>query len=67
MSLTVPELKALIFDVDGTLADTERDGHRIAFDGFDGIELIGRVRKKYPERMGLFYDWMGRFLEEKES
>ena len=25
------ELKALIFDVDGTLADTERDGHRIAF------------------------------------
>lgn len=25
------ELRALIFDVDGTLADTERDGHRIAF------------------------------------
>jgi HAD superfamily hydrolase (TIGR01509 family) len=25
------DLKALIFDVDGTLADTERDGHRIAF------------------------------------
>lgn len=25
------ELKALIFDVDGTLADTERDGHRPAF------------------------------------
>lgn len=25
------ELKALIFDVDGTLADTEKDGHRIAF------------------------------------
>lgn len=25
------ELKALIFDVDGTLAETERDGHRIAF------------------------------------
>jgi beta-phosphoglucomutase-like phosphatase (HAD superfamily) len=24
-------LKALIFDVDGTLADTERDGHRIAY------------------------------------
>jgi len=24
-------IKALIFDVDGTLADTERDGHRIAF------------------------------------
>ncbi|HLA74643.1 MAG TPA: HAD family hydrolase [Gammaproteobacteria bacterium] len=25
------ELAALIFDVDGTLADTERDGHRVAF------------------------------------
>lgn len=27
----MPELKALIFDVDGTLSDTERDGHRVAF------------------------------------
>ena len=27
----MPNLKALIFDVDGTLSDTERDGHRIAF------------------------------------
>ncbi|MBD2038221.1 HAD family hydrolase [Leptolyngbya sp. FACHB-321] len=25
------KLQALIFDVDGTLADTERDGHRVAF------------------------------------
>jgi HAD superfamily hydrolase (TIGR01509 family) len=25
------EIKALVFDVDGTLADTEKDGHRIAF------------------------------------
>jgi HAD superfamily hydrolase (TIGR01509 family) len=25
------EVDALIFDVDGTLADTERDGHRVAF------------------------------------
>lgn len=25
------ELRALIFDVDGTMADTERDGHRVAF------------------------------------
>ncbi|MDP2155741.1 MAG: HAD family hydrolase, partial [Sulfuricella sp.] len=24
-------LEAVIFDVDGTLADTERDGHRVAF------------------------------------
>ena len=27
----MPDLKALIFDVDGTLAETERDGHRVAF------------------------------------
>jgi HAD superfamily hydrolase (TIGR01509 family) len=25
------QLQALIFDVDGTIADTERDGHRVAF------------------------------------
>ncbi|MDE2119313.1 MAG: HAD family hydrolase, partial [Betaproteobacteria bacterium] len=24
-------MRALIFDVDGTLAETERDGHRVAF------------------------------------
>jgi HAD superfamily hydrolase (TIGR01509 family) len=27
----MPQLKALIFDVDGTLADNERDGHRVAY------------------------------------
>ena len=27
----MPELKCLLWDVDGTLADTERDGHRVAF------------------------------------
>ena len=34
------ELAALIFDVDGTLADTERDGHRVAFNlGFQEAGL----------------------------
>jgi HAD superfamily hydrolase (TIGR01509 family) len=28
---TPPTLQALIWDVDGTLAETERDGHRVAF------------------------------------
>ncbi|MFK5984645.1 MAG: HAD family hydrolase [Pseudomonadota bacterium] len=33
-------LKALIFDVDGTLADTEKDGHRVAFNmAFKEAEL----------------------------
>jgi beta-phosphoglucomutase-like phosphatase (HAD superfamily) len=44
--------RALIFDVDGTLADTERDGHRVAFNrafreaGLDwewSVELYGRL------------------------
>jgi HAD superfamily hydrolase (TIGR01509 family) len=29
--MAMATLEALIFDVDGTLADTERDGHRLAF------------------------------------
>lgn len=38
------KLEALIFDVDGTLADTERDGHRIAFN-------------MAFEKAGLDWDW----------
>lgn len=46
------ELQALLFDVDGTLADTERDGHRVAFneafkeaglDWFWSVELYGEL------------------------
>jgi HAD superfamily hydrolase (TIGR01509 family) len=46
------DLKAFIFDVDGTLADTERDGHRPAFNaafrelGLDwnwNVELYGKL------------------------
>lgn len=46
------EIKALVFDVDGTLADTERDGHRVAFNrafadaGLDwdwSVELYGKL------------------------
>jgi len=45
-------LKALLFDVDGTIADTERDGHRVAFNlafadaGLDwdwGVALYGQL------------------------
>lgn len=46
MSITPPAtdsepdpLRAIIFDVDGTLADTERDGHRIAFN--EAFEAAG--------------------------
>jgi len=30
-------LRAILFDVDGTLAETERDGHRIAFNQAFGV------------------------------
>ncbi len=49
---TMAKLEALIFDVDGTLADTERDGHRVAFNqafaeaGLDWdwtVELYGKL------------------------
>jgi len=40
----VAKLKALLFDVDGTLADTERDGHRVAFN-------------KAFQEAGLDWDW----------
>jgi len=34
------ELKCILWDVDGTLADTERDGHRVAFNmAFEEAEL----------------------------
>ncbi len=45
-------LQALLFDVDGTLADTERDGHRVAFNqafadaGLDwdwSVEIYGKL------------------------
>ena len=50
----MPDLKALIFDVDGTLSDTERDGHRVAFNrafaeaGLDwcwDVETYGQLLK----------------------
>lgn len=60
-------LKALLFDVDGTLADTERDGHRVAFNrafaeaGLDwhwGEALYGKLLKVSggKERLRYFMD-----------
>ena len=38
-----PRLAALLWDVDGTLAETERDGHRVAFNrAFEGCGLPWR-------------------------
>lgn len=65
-------LKALVFDVDGTLADTERDGHRVAFNnafsefGLDwqwDVALYGKLLDVTggKERIRYFVD---RFLPE---
>lgn len=50
------ELKALIFDVDGTLADNERDGHRVAFNqAFQARGLGWRWDvPTYGELLGIF-------------
>ena len=60
-------LQALIFDVDGTLADTERDGHRVAFNAaFDefginwhwNVETYGELLAVTggKERMRYYYE-----------
>ena len=66
------KLEALIFDVDGTLADTERDGHRVAFNqafveaGLDWdwtVELYGDLLQVTggKERITLYVE---KFLED---
>jgi len=63
-------LKALIFDCDGVIADTERDGHRVAFNrafaakGFDydwDVELYRKLLSVAggKERMKHFFDTIG--------
>lgn len=65
------KLEALLWDVDGTLADTERDGHRVAFNhafeqaGLDwqwDIALYGKLLKVTggKERIGYYLDEFNR-------
>ncbi|MBT8135188.1 MAG: HAD family hydrolase [Gammaproteobacteria bacterium] len=68
-------LKALIFDVDGTLSNTERDGHRVAFNqAFDeygigwhwSVEIYGELLAVTggKERMKFYVE---KFLGENEA
>lgn len=67
------KLLALIFDVDGTLADTEREGHRVAFNraftdaGLDwdwSVKLYGELLRITggKERIRYFLEHQGRQL-----
>lgn len=46
----MPDLEAVVFDVDGTLADTERDGHRLAFNA--AFEAHGLDVRWDPDHYG---------------
>lgn len=72
------DLKALIFDVDGTLADTERDGHRVAFNsafsaaGLDwewSVELYGKLLEVTggKERIRFYLDRFFEYEHEYEK
>ena len=64
-------LKALIFDCDGVLVDTERDGHRLAFNrafrdfGLEtewGVDLYGRLLRQVAggkERLRRYFEEAG--------
>lgn len=67
-------MKALIFDCDGVLADTERDGHRVAFNkafaakGLEidwDVELYGKLLEVSggKERMRHYFDQYGGWPE----
>lgn len=69
------KLSTLIFDVDGTLADTERDGHRVAFNaafseaGLDwewSIELYGKLLQVTGGKERIRF-YLEQFIEEKSS
>jgi HAD superfamily hydrolase (TIGR01509 family) len=71
-------LQALIFDVDGTLADTERDGHRVAFNlafadaGLDwdwSVELYGKLLAVTggKERIRFYLNEFNREFERPEA
>lgn len=72
------ELAAILFDVDGTLADTERDGHRVAFNrafseanlGWNwSEELYGHLLKVSggKERIRYYLNTLNRGCEPSEE
>jgi HAD superfamily hydrolase (TIGR01509 family) len=71
-------LEAVIFDVDGTLVDSERDGHRVAFNAafYDAglpdrwdVETYGRLLRIAggAQRMAYWFESTGRSPEESRE
>lgn len=74
----MPELKAIFFDIDGTIIHTEKDGHRVAFNqtfaelGYDfswGVDEYGDMLKISggKERMRSYFSQHGLFRELDEE
>ncbi len=73
------ELKAIFFDMDGTIVDTEKDGHRVAFNeafSQSGIEAEWSVEEYHQllkiaggkERMKIYFQNEGKkYLPEEKS
>lgn len=67
------QLKAILFDLDGTIVDTERDGHRVAFNkAFEkfGLDINWDIQQYHDllkisggkERMKFYFDGEGKDL-----
>jgi phosphoglycolate phosphatase-like HAD superfamily hydrolase len=61
-----PLIRAILWDVDGTLAETERDGHRVAFhQAFEALQVPWRwSEERYGELLAVAG---GRTLEAHRS
>jgi len=61
-------LRALLWDVDGTLAETERDGHRVAFNlAFDEFGLPWRWHEAHYGRLLAVTGGLERLLQDMAS
>jgi phosphoglycolate phosphatase-like HAD superfamily hydrolase len=61
-------LQALLWDVDGTLAETERDGHRVAFNqAFESLGLSWRWDEVHYGRLLAVSGGRERLLHDMSS
>ena len=74
----MPEIKAIFFDQDGVIIDTEKDGHRVAFNemfkefGYDFQWDVDKYHELLEtsggkERMRVYFNEVGIFPGESEE